>query len=231
MQKVINATSAEGDQDHVPLLVHSVPQIPDRSEAIISGSDEPFRPLLSGVRILERSGAELIVIPCNTAHAWFDRLAAATNVRLLHIAEAVRAALDKQPETEGQKIALMATAGTARAGFYQRWLATAKREIVTPSPEIQQHISSAIVAVKGGDIAQSRELASKAGRALVESGVNGLLLACTELPVALKGTDLEAFCIDATACLAEACVMFSIGEGSDLKRLGIAPGPRDRPKS
>jgi len=35
--------------------------------------------------------------------------------------------------------------------------------------------------------------------------------------VALKGTDLEAFCIDATACLAEACVTFSIGEGSDLK--------------
>jgi aspartate racemase len=215
LQKVINATSAEADQDHVPLLVHSVPQIADRSEAIISGSDEPFPALLAGVRLLERSGAELIVIPCNSAHAWFDRLAAATNVRLLHIAEAVRAALEKEAEPERQKIALMATAGTVRAGFYQRCLATAKREIVTPSPEMQQHIGSAIVAVKSGDIAQGRELATKAGRALIDSGANSLLLACTELPVALQGTELEALCIDATACLAAACVTFSLGaEGS-----------------
>ena len=218
MQKVIEATPAERDQDHIPLLVHSVPQIADRTEAIARGSDEPFPALLTGLRILERSGADLIVIPCNTAHAWFDRLAASTDVRLLHIAEAVRSVLDRDAASTAQKIALMATRGTVRAGFYQRYLPTAGREVISPGVEIQDDISDAIAAVKGGDIAKSREHALRAGNALLEAGANRLLLACTELPIALKGTGLESCCIDATACLAEACVAFSVEASGEISQ-------------
>jgi len=213
MQKVIDATTAERDQDHVPLLVHAVPQIPDRTEAIASGSDEPFRALLAGLRILERSGADLIVIPCNTAHAWFDRLAASTEVRLLHIAEAVRSELDKNSSVGRETIALMATMGTIRAGFYQRYLPSPTREIITPPLEIQNEITNAITAVKSGDIAHGRELATRAGDLLIKAGANRLLLACTELPIAMKGAAIEARCLDATECLAEACVVFSVEDG------------------
>lgn len=211
MQKVICATPAARDQDHIPLIVHAVPQIPDRTDAIQAGNDGPFPGLLDGIRTLERSGAELIVMPCNTAHAWFDRLAASTAVRLLHVAEAVQGVLCRQPAESVETIALMATRGTVRAGFYQRWLRAPGRAIFVPEDDVQSEIDAAIAAVKAGEVEVGRDLAAQAARHLLDGDVSKLLLACTELPVALADTGLETLCIDATACLAEACVAFSVG--------------------
>lgn len=81
MQKVIDATPAERDQDHVPLIVYSVPQIPDRVGAACAGTDEPLPAMLAGIRTLEKAGVEAIAIACNTAHAWYDQLAASTRYR------------------------------------------------------------------------------------------------------------------------------------------------------
>lgn len=208
MHKVIEATPARRDQDHVPMIVYSVPQVPDRSEAILTGSDGPFPALLAGLRALEQAGAELIVMPCNTAHAWFERLAASTDRHLVHIAEAVRMSLDGRPEP-GRRIALMATEGTARAGFYQRTLAGGGREILVPGPEVRDEIAGAIAAVKAGDLDRGRTLVAAAATALCEDGADVLLLACTELPLALAGTRFEPFAFDATRALAEACVTFA----------------------
>jgi aspartate racemase len=210
MRKVIAVTPAERDQDHVPLVVYSVPQVPDRTTAIATGSDDPFPALLAGLRALEQAGAELIVMPCNTAHAWFDRLAASTDLTLMHIAEAVRTSLDRQPDGD-RRIALMATAGTVRTGIYQRALASRTRTVVTPPPTVQDAIGGAIAAVKAGDIDRAHKLAESAAEVLCHEGAETLLLACTELPIALAGTRFEAMACDATHCLAEACVAFSCG--------------------
>jgi aspartate racemase len=202
---VIQATPAQRDQDHVPLLVYSVPQIPCRVAALAAGSDEPVPALIEGLRILERGGAKLIVMPCNTAHAWFDRLAASVSVELLHIGDAVRQRAGDAPET----IALMATTGTIRAGFYQRCLATERRRMLLPTPVVQDQINQSIAAVKVGDLTTARGFATSAMEALLAAGANRLLLACTELPLALTGSPLIGQCLDATVCLAEACVDFS----------------------
>lgn len=220
MQKVILATPAERDQDHVPLLVHAVPQIPDRIQAIADGSDGPFHALLKGLRVLESSETELVVIPCNTAHVWFDRLAASTDLRLLHIAESVRASLEAGAG-KSRTIALMATTATIRAGFYQRYLMTPDRTVTLPSTAIQGQLADSIAAIKAGNMARGKDLALEAATALVSEGADSLLLACTELPIVLQGTALEAYCIDATACLAEACVAFSL---DDHPRARLTPG-------
>jgi aspartate racemase len=205
MQKVIAATPAQRDQDHVPMLVYSVPQIPDRVAALSAGNDEPFPALVEGLRTLERGGVKLIVMPCNTAHAWFDRLAASVDVDLLHIGDAVRQRTGDATET----IALMATTGTVRAGFYQRYLTTARRRILLPTAAVQDLISQAIAAIKVGDRDTARACANTAAEALLATGANRILLACTELPLALSGSPVEGQCLDATVCLAEACVSFS----------------------
>jgi aspartate racemase len=207
MQKVIAATPALRDQDHVPLIVYSVPQIPDRVSAIAAGTDEPFPAILAGLRTLERAGAEMIVIPCNTAHAWYDRLAASTDIEILHMADAVRQRVGTGHET----IALLATSGTLRAGFYQRYLATESRVILVPAADIQVSINSAIAAVKTADLGAAQRHMALAATALLAAGADRLLLACTELPLAAQGADFERHCLDATVCLAEACVAFSTG--------------------
>ncbi len=207
MQKIIHATPASRDQDHVPLIVHAIPQIPDRATAVLSGRDDPFPALLHGLETLEQAGAGLVVIPCNTAHAWFDRLAAMTGVPMLHIADAVRADLERSAGTVG----LMATEATVRAGFYQRYLTEADRTVLVPSPGIQATITETIGLVKAGDRDAATALMAAACRDMLDLGAQRLLLACTELPIAIEGTGHESVALDATACLARACVAWSCG--------------------
>jgi aspartate racemase len=99
LSKVIALTPAECDQEHVPLLVHQVPQIPDRNRAILEGGDTRYAPMLLGLHRLAAAGAEFAVIPCNSAHHWYERLATSQSLKILHIADAVR------PELQGRDMA------------------------------------------------------------------------------------------------------------------------------
>ena len=210
MQKVIDATPAERDQDHVPLIVYSVPQIPDRVGAACAGTDEPLPAMLAGIRTLEKAGVEAIAIACNTAHAWYDQLAASTKVPIIHMAQTVidAASQDIRP------IAVLATVGALRAGIYQRNFEKAGWQSLTPEGEDQEHIIDAIAAVKRREIERARASFDIAAASLLALGAGRLLLACTELPVAAKGSIHEDRCLDATACLARACVAFSCNVGS-----------------
>lgn len=213
MAKIVMLTPATRDQEHVPLLVHDVPQIPDRSSAIAMGSDAPFLPMLAGVMQLARSGAEVIAIPCNTAHHWHERLARSCNVPVLHIADAVVEELAAEP-APGDAIALLATRGTVRAGLYQSRFARGGRELILPDEETQALVEAAIAAVKATDVSAGRHLAETAAERLLDAGAGRLLLACTELPIALSGSRHAERSIDATAALARACVRasFSLAE-------------------
>ena len=75
--------------------------------------------MVEGVRFLERAGAQLIAIPCNTAHLWYDQIAAATRLPVLHIIEAVIDDLRRLGLPKG-RIGLMGTAATLKLGLYQR---------------------------------------------------------------------------------------------------------------
>jgi aspartate racemase len=208
MAKIVMLTPAIRDQEHVPLLVHDVPQIPDRSSAIATGSDAPFLPMLAGVMQLARSGAEVIAIPCNTAHHWHERLARSCNVPVLHIADAVLAELAAEP-SPGEAIALLATPGTVSAGLYQSRFARSGRVLILPDEETQALIDAAIAAVKAKDLPTGRRLGEAAAVHLFEAGAGRLLLACTELPIAFADSDRLEHTIDATAALARACVQAS----------------------
>src|SRR3712207_6717344 len=96
MAKVIAVTPAEVDQDHVPMIVHQVPQIPSRTAAVAQGTHEPLAAMIEGLRVLENAGAEILVIPCNTAHHWYEQLARSTPLEIIHIADAVHGMLKER---------------------------------------------------------------------------------------------------------------------------------------
>jgi len=104
----------------------------------------------------------------------------------------------------------MATHGTLRANIYQRLLYSRYATFFLPSPTIQSQITSAIAAIKTGDVVAARINAHTAAEELVAQGINHLLLACTELSIAMSGSSLESRCVDATTCLALATVAFSL---------------------
>jgi len=209
MAKIMMLTPAERDQDHVPLLVHDVPQIPDRSAAIAAGSDAPFLPMVAGIMQLERAGAEVIAIPCNTAHHWHERLARGSRVPLLHIADAVMALIaDMTPPIA--TIGLMATRGTVEAGLYQSRFDRGGSRLILPDHTTQALIDRAIKATKAGRLSAARDDAETAARRLIDAGAERLLLAGPELPLAFAGSPLLARGIDPTEALARACVDASL---------------------
>jgi aspartate racemase len=205
MAKVMAATPAAVDQDHVPLVVYQVPQIPSRTAAIAEGTDAPLPAMVAGVRALERAGAELIVIACNTAHHWHEALARSTGLEILHVADAVRTLLRERAALD-RRIGLMATRATLHSRIFEQRLPEVR--FVTPGEATQRLIDAAIAAVKAGDVAAARRSASAAAEGFRAEGAEILLLACTELPIALDGIGGPQW-LDATEALARACVACS----------------------
>jgi aspartate racemase len=208
--KVIAQTPATRDQDHVPLVLYAVPQVPDRTAAILQRGPSPLPALLTGLRTLVAAGAEAIVIPCNTAHAWYDELATASAAPVLHIADAASAAATRLGGP-GTRLGLVATAGTLAAGFYPARLEARGFECISPTPdEMDTLVMPGIALVKGGDVDRAGRLLEQAVRALLQRGAATVILGCTEVPVALDrlGSPLNARCVDATAALAGRCVQW-----------------------
>nr|WP_158809744.1 amino acid racemase [Beijerinckia sp. L45] len=203
MRKLVEATPATCDQDHLQTLVCAATRIPDRTAAILRHGPAPLPAMILALRRLEAAGATRIAIPCNTAHHWHPALQAATDLPILHIVDAVTAALARKRIHSGL-VGLLATDGTIRAGVYQSHLPDG---LVCRMPENQSAVMRAISLVKAGRTAEAKSILRAQADALLASGCRQVVLACTEIPLAFEGfTDLRPHLLDATEALAQACV-------------------------
>lgn len=206
LQKLIEETPATRDQEHIPVIAYSVPQIPDRPGAITGNSVSPLPQMLEGVHTLRRAGATTIAIACNTAHYWYDELVAQGGLPILHIADAACAAVDR---TRVERVGLMATDGTLAAGFYQARLQAHGLACLTCDAHTQRTlVLPAIECVKRNRLGEAHALALGAARTLLDQGAQTIIVGCTELPLALEfeTSAITAHCIDATRALARVCV-------------------------
>lgn len=207
LAKLIEETPAVRDADHVPVVVYSVPQIPDRPGAILEGAESPLPAMAAGIRTLTRAGATVIAIACNTAHYWYDALAREAGVPILHIAEAACNVLEARCPGAAT-VGLIGTKGTIAAGFFQQRLAASgMRVLLNSEAEQNDCVLPAISAVKRNDLATAHELAVRACKALRAAGAQAIILACTEMPPALahRESEVEEICVDPTRALARAC--------------------------
>ena len=210
LAKVIELTPASRDQDHLPLIVYSVPQVPDRTAAIVEGKESPLPAMIEGLRTLVGAGVECIAIPCNTAHHWYDDLARESSVPVLHMVDAAGAAMQRLGVPDGP-VGLLATAGTLAAGIYPTRLVRHGYKCVVPADgDMEPLVMPGIGLVKAGRMARAEELLRAAADNLLGRGAGAVILGCTEIPVALKDSDAsgERY-VDATRALAEACVLWS----------------------
>ena len=187
-------------------MVISDPRVPDRVGPIVAGrGPSPLPAMLAGVRRLERAGAEAIAIPCHTAHHWYPELAAATALPILSIVDAVLAELARL-ELPAGPLGLLATEATLEAGLYQRRLAAAGHPALVPEPGVMADcVLPAIALVKQDRAAEAAPLLARAALHLKQRGAGHVLLACTELPLALAAAPIPG-CIDATEALARSCL-------------------------
>ncbi len=209
MQKILAATPVERDQDHIPLIVWNVPQIPPRVPAIASATAEsPVPALRHAAEALARAGAQAIAIACNTAHHWSGEIEAASGLPVLHIADAALDALARvQPQPT--RVMLLATEGTLQSGFYAQRAQARQRAFELPDAIGQSTINAAIAAVKLGAIDQARASLLPWLAQCRVGGMDCFVLACTELPMAVAHSTVSECCIDATDALAHAIVQYA----------------------
>lgn len=83
--KIIISTKAACDQEHLHVIIDSNTDIPDRTAALLNGGEDPTEQLVLSARRLQSTGAELIAMPCNTAHGFYDAVCAAVDIPVLHM--------------------------------------------------------------------------------------------------------------------------------------------------
>lgn len=218
LSKILAATTASSDQQHVPVLVSSIPQIPDRASAFRGTGPSPLNAMLGCGRRLVAGGADLIVLPCNTAHLWFEELRSELKLPMLHLVDAALEEVEQIRGTEG-RIGLLATDATLDSGLYcRRTSDTATQRTVEwflpTDAETTNWVMPAIAAVKAGDLPTGRALLQLAAGALRLRGAEAVVLGCTEIPIVLDTGSANMPVVDATAALARQVVRWSMEQRS-----------------
>ena len=210
MHKVLAATDAQRDQDHVPLIVASIPQVPDRGTAFRGEGPSPLPAMIEIGTRLRDAGAGLLVMPCNTAHVWFDALQAALGIPMLHL---VDAAIDAATAELGENttLGLLCTETTLASGLYVNRAPRVRWVLPTPT-EMQELLMPGIAAVKAGELQRGGALLGEAARALARRGAKALVLGCTEVPLVLGPANAPLPLIDPTAALARRVVNWSLAQ-------------------
>ncbi|MGH2395476.1 MAG: aspartate/glutamate racemase family protein [bacterium] len=213
-EKILTLTPAGKDQDHLRLIIDNNPKIPDRSPAIFGTGEDPTPALVETARNLERAGADFIVIPCNTAHFFYDAVRRAVSVPVLHIMNEVAASAgDAVPGL--RKVGVLATAATVRSRLYHDAFERLGVTVVGPDEQGQDAVNRAIYGVKAGRMGPevTRELVAVAA-ALVSEDAQAIVLGCTELPFVLREQDLTVPLLDSNLILASAAIRLARDPGS-----------------
>lgn len=212
MDKIIRLTPATRDQDHLPVIVASLPHVPDRSSAILGTGADPLAALLAGIGVLNDIGVGVVAIPCNSSHHWYPQMAARSQAPVLHIAQACVAAV---PAATHAKVAVLATRGALVSGFYQAALRERGIDFLVPdSASGQDHVDACIRAVKGGDVAAGTAALDQALAAIAATGATAVIMGCTEIPIAARAAAPTPLAlIDSSLELARATVAFALAKG------------------
>ncbi|MDR1529871.1 MAG: amino acid racemase [Burkholderiales bacterium] len=207
MAKVIALTRASGDQEHLPLLVASIPNIPDRTAALTGTGVSPLPQLKTCLTMLETAGVQCVVMPCNTAHYWFSDLRASANAgtEMISIIDAV---VDDALRKNVTRLGLLSTDATLLTNLYQKPLTWHGMTCLTPDAGGQKQVMKSINMLKVGDGEKAVMLMETQYRQLLARGAEKVILGCTEIPVILRKplAQTPEFFIDSNAALARATI-------------------------
>ena len=183
MQRVIEMTKAGCDQEHINMLVFNDCDIPDRTAFITEKSpDNPLPVMAEDAKRLEAAGCEFVVIPCNTAHYFYDELEQAVEIPVVNIVEeTIRYA--KARVQDLSCVGIMATTGTIVTGTYQKYAERAGLSFAVPDEDEQDLLMQIIYdGVKAGKPVPRADF-DRVANHLRAKGAQCLILGCTELSV------------------------------------------------
>ncbi|MBP6015024.1 MAG: amino acid racemase [Alphaproteobacteria bacterium] len=200
--RVLALTDAKTDQDHLRLIIDNNPQVPNRNDAIVGTGPSPAPTLVAMAQGLERAGAELLVMPCNAAHAFLADVKRATRLPVVSIidvtVEATRA---------NHRVGLLAADGCINAGLYQNAFGKLGVETIVPSAQTRERFMATLYRIKQGDTGHEVRTAMRSvATDLISQGAEIIVAGCTEVPLVLDANDIDAPFVNSTDCLAKAAI-------------------------
>lgn len=209
LAKLYAADKSSREQDRLRVLVDCNPAVLDRNAALRGEGASPGPILAAMARGLEASGAQGLVIACNTAHAWSADVRQAVAIPLIDMIETACAELSERFPS-ARRVGLLAADGCLEAGLYQKALAARGLEPVIADDHARQRFIEAIYAIKAGRAGEVEKAALIACAHQVEArGAEVLLAACTEVPLLLAPSDVNPPLVDAGDALAKAAVAWA----------------------
>jgi len=209
-RKITECSHASKDQEHIHIVIDSNTQIPDRTKYICGSGEDPKIEMVKSVTRLEMMGVNYIVIPCNTAHYFYDEILPYATVPILHMIQETAMFL-KRTYPKIQDFMLLATEGTYMSGVYKNIFKKYDLNIIEPNEIDKKTIMSWIYKVKSGDFhINSLEVEALINRYVANNRVP-IILGCTELPLLAERVGVPKEYIDPVSILAQCCV--DIAEG------------------
>lgn len=205
MRRIIAATPATDDAEHIHVIVDNNPKVPSRIKALIEGTGESPGPTIAAMaRRLEQAGADFLVMPCNTAHYYWDDAAEAVSVPVWHLVDLTLAEVVKRVGTPA-RVGMLASPALRQVQLYEAHCSA--HGVSMLYPEREERLLEVIRAVKADRFTGSEMgLLSEAVQQLELAGADVIVLGCTEF--SLIGDRLEADIpvIDSLQVLAEQIV-------------------------
>jgi aspartate racemase len=181
--KLAKLNKGKTDQQYPLFVLYNKSNIPGRPENLHK-YNKVLKSLLTGCKFLEKNKCKFIVIPCNTAHYWFDDLQKKTKIPIISMPKEVYIHSVKTCK-KNSKIGLLATEGTLKTGIYNKFF-DKKFKLINPSKSVQKNnVNKAIKLVKMGKIKDAEKAIRPAVNLLVKMKCDKIILGCTELPIAI----------------------------------------------
>lgn len=199
-QKLIAYTDAKTDSEHIHILIDNNTDIPDRTTAILAGEDTPVKYICESGKCLEQCGAELLIIPCNTSHYFYDTIQKELQIPVINmITETAKVCVEKGYK----KVGVLATTGTCNTRTYDRELQKFGIESIYPDEEGQKKVMEIIYGqVKAGKKINA-SIIDQTLKRMEMKGAQAFILGCTELPFAIKNGDFGYHFLDSLDILAK----------------------------
>ncbi|OMH36195.1 aspartate/glutamate racemase family protein [Motiliproteus sp. MSK22-1] len=212
MSRVIRETPVNDDADHIRMIVDNNSKIPSRIKALIDGNGEDPGPCMADMGLrLQRYGADFLVIPCNTAHHYYQDVVDAVDIPVVNMIEmTVDSAI--QGHKRLRKAGVLASTAVLNIGLYHEYFAQRKVEAVFPESREQDKLMALIRRVKAGSHdAEVIGSFKAAADNLQAQGAECLIVACTELSVLADELQTSLPVYDASQVLAEVIVRTAKG--------------------
>ena len=190
MDLIVKMTDAVKDQDHISMIVLNHAAIPDRTEFILDNSKPtPLPVMIDDAKKLQAAGADYVVMPCNTAHYFYEQIQKNIDIPMINIIEeTVKYAVNHTRNIK--KLGILATKGTITAGAYQNMCRKYGIDCVIPSLADEQSLMNIIYnQVKAGKEVNIGEF-TKILTDMKEDGCDAVVLGCTELSVINKDFEI-----------------------------------------